>query len=159
VQTDIIIVRIEGEHLYSALRFLDGNLDYYYIEYELNNERIEIIGADIGFGVDFYYYMDENDKEKTKESIDFETPENKDLLAKFNKTAMTEYRDKVLKRQIGENDTKQMLLVLLDYLDEITKGGIFGLTEKIRRIVKNESVRVNFEKPEIIKLNISEDNK
>jgi len=159
MESDIIIVRIEGDHFYSTLRFLNGNLDYYYIESELNNEKIEIIGADISFGIDFYYYMEENDKEKTKESIDFETPENKDLLAKFNETMMIRYRDKILKRQIDENDAKQMNLVLLDYLDKITKRGIFGLTEKIRMILKNESVRVDFEKPEIIKLDIDDGNK
>jgi len=101
-------------------------------------------------GVDRYYYIDENDKEQTREIIDFEFPEDKDLLAKFNETTMKRYEKKIAKRQISESEAKELLIELLDYINSLTKGGLLGLTEKVKSAVKSENVKVGFHKREVV---------
>jgi len=143
-----VILEIDGSDFHAALDFIDNRLFGYSIEYNKDGENFIINGADIGMGIDRYYYMDENDKEQTKEIIDFETPEDKDLLAKFNETTMKKYEEKISKRQITESEAKQLLLEFLDYLNSLTKGGLLGLTEKVKSTLKSENIKVEFRRPE-----------
>jgi len=143
---DEVILEIEGSSFYAALDFIDNHFVGYSIEYNKDGENFIINGANVGMGIDRYYYIDENDKEQTREMIDFETPKDKDLLAKFNETTMKRYEEKIAKRQISENEAKQLLLELLDYIDKVTKEGAISLTKKVRSLV--ESVKVEFRRPE-----------
>jgi len=147
---DEIVLNIEGSSFSVALDFVNNRLIGYFIEYNKDGEKFIIDGANIGIGVDRYYYIDENDKEQTKEIIDFEFPENKDLLAKFNETIMKRYEKKIEKREISENEAKEFLIELLDYINSLTKGGLLGLTEKVKGAVKSENVKVRFHKREVV---------
>jgi len=147
---DEIVLEIDGSSFSAALDFVNNRLIGYFIEYNRDGENFIINGADIGMEIDRYYYIDENDKEQTKEMIDFETPEDKDLLAKFNETIMKRYEEKIAKRKITESEAKQLFLELLDYLNSLTKGGLLGLTEKVKSVVKSENVKVKFHKREVV---------
>mgnify|MGYP001772588832 CR=1 FL=1 len=147
---DKVILDIEGSSFSASLTFLNSRLIAFFINYYNKDENFTIDGSESTIGADRYYYIDENDKEQTKEIIDFETPEDKDLLAKFNEEIMRQYREKIAKRQITESEAKQLLLELLDYIDNITKGGIVGLTEKVRSVIRSENVKIEFSRPEII---------
>ena len=148
---DEIVLEIDGSSFSAALDFVNNRLIGYFIKYNKDGENFIINGADIGMGIDRYYYIDENDKEQTKEIIDFETPEDKDLLAKFNETVMKKYEEKIAKRQISESEAKEFLLELLDYINyTLTKGGLLGLTEKVKSVVKSENAKVEFHKREVV---------
>ena len=148
---DEIVLDIEGSSFSVALDFVNNRLIGYFIEYNKDGENFIIDGADIGMGVDRYYYIDENDKERTKETIDFEFPEDKDLLAKFNEKIMKKYEDKIAKRQISEDEAKELLIELLDYINyTLAKGGLLGLTEKVKSALKSENVKVGFHKREVV---------
>ena len=144
-----VIIEISGSSFSATLSFSDNHLIGYFIEYNGDGENFTINGANLGITINRYYYIDESDKEKTVERVDFETPEDKDLLAKFNETLMEKFKEKIAKRQISEVEARQFLLELLNYInDKITKGGITSLIEKVKSAVKNENVKVEFRKPD-----------
>jgi len=147
---DEIVLEIDGSSFSAALDFINNRLAGYFIKYNKDGESFTINGDNFAMGIDRYYYMDENDKEQTKELIDFETPEDKDLLAKFNETTMKRYEEKIAKRQISENEAKEFLLEVLDYLNTLTRGGLLGLTEKVKNAVKSENVKVGFHKRKVV---------
>jgi len=145
-KNDWVILEIDGHNFSAILNISDGQLISFSIEYSEDGDSFTIDGAVVGITIDRYYYMDEGDKEKTVEKIDFEIPEDKDLLEKFNDTIMKQYKGKIAKREINESEAKQLLLELLDYIDKVTKEGAIGLTKKVRGSI--ESVKVEFRRPE-----------
>jgi len=147
---DEIVLEIDSSSFSAALDFINNSLAGYFIKYNKDGENFTINGDNFGMGIDRYYYIDESDKEQTKEMSDFEAPEDKDLLAKFNETIMKRYEEKIAKRQISESDAKELFLELLDYLNSLTKGGLLGLTEKVKSAVKSENVKVKFHKREVV---------
>jgi len=149
-EVDEIVLEINGSSYSAALDFINNRLAGYFIKYNKDGESFIIDGDNFAMSIDRYYYMDENDKEQTKEIIDFEAPEDKDLLVNFNETIVKRYKEKIAKRQISENEAKEFLLELLDYLNTLTKGGLLGLTEKVKGAVKSENVKVEFHKREVV---------
>jgi len=143
---DWVVLEINGHNFSAILNISDGQLISFSIEYNEDGENFTINGADIGITVDRYYYMDEDDKEKTVEKINFDIPEDKELLEKFNEAIMKQYKEKIAKREISESEAKQMLLELLDYIDKVTKEGVISFTEKVRSSAKN--IKVEFRRPE-----------
>jgi len=145
-KNDWVILEIDCHSFSAILNISDGQLISFSIEYSEDGDSFTVDGADVGITIDRYYYMDEDDKEKTEEKVDFEIPEDKDLLEKFNETIMKQYKEKIAKREINESEAKQLLLDLLDYIDKVTKEGAISLTEKVRNSVKN--IKVEFRRPE-----------
>jgi len=141
-----VILEIDAYNFSALLNLSDGKLISFSIEYNEDGDSFTIDGADVEITIDRYYYMDGNDKEKTVEKIDFEIPEDKDLLEKFNEKIMKQYKEKIAKREINESEAKHLLLGLLDYIDKVTKEGAISLTEKVRNSVKN--IKVEFRRPE-----------
>jgi len=149
-----VIIKIGGSSFTATLSFSDNHLIGYFIEYDEDGESLTINGANLGVEINRYYYIDENDKEQTVEKVDFETPEDKDLLAKFNETIMEQFKEEILKGQFSEVEARQFLLELLNYInDKITKGGVLGLIEKVRNAVKSENIKVEFHQREEITSN------
>mgnify|MGYP001772666189 CR=1 FL=1 len=151
-ENDLVVLAIESGSLCISLNFYNGDLYFYSINYRTTEEYLNIIGTDTSISVEREYYIDKEDKEKTVERINFEIQEDKDLLKRFNDTIMIRHKEKIMKRQITGNEVKQLLLVLLDYIDELTKKGLPGLTEKVRNVVKSESIKFEYKRPEIITL-------
>jgi len=141
-----VVLEIDCHSFSALLNISDGQLISFSIDYNSHEDNFTINGADVGIAIDRYYYMDENDKEQTVEKIDFDIPEDKDLLEKFNETIMKQYKEKIAKREISESEAKQLLLDLLDYIDKVTKEGAISLTEKVRNSIKN--IKVEFRRPE-----------
>ena len=147
-KNDWVVLEIDSHSFSAILNLSDGQLISFSVDFDEDGDNFTINGAGVGIAIDRYYYMDEDDKEKTVEKIDFDIPEDKDLLEKFNKTIMKQYKEKIAKREIRESEAKQLLLELLDYINNVTKGGAIGLIEKVESAVKSENIKVEFRRPE-----------
>ena len=150
-EIDEVVLRVHGNSFSVILDFRDGRLVMYFIEYTDERDDFVITGANVGMGIDRSYYIDEEDEDEVTERVMFDTPVNKDLLAKFNKTVMEKYREKVTKRQINESDARQLLSEVLNYVGNVlTRRGAIGLTEKVKEALNNENIKVEYPKPEEI---------
>mgnify|MGYP001772539835 CR=1 FL=1 len=155
-----VVLRVNGNSFSLILDFIDGRLVSHSIEYNDGRDDFFIAGANVGMGMNRSYYIDEEDKEKVTEWIEFNTPVDKDLLAKFNETVVIKYNEKVMKRQISESDARQLLSEFLDYIGNVvTRGGVYGLTEKVKKALYSENIKVEYPKPEEIWVIIDAKNK
>ena len=159
IEIDEVFLKIESKSISASLDFIENELVGYSIYYEGDKEKIDIGGANVGMGVYHFYYIDKNDKEQTVQRSEFDTPKDKDLLAKFNRKMLKQYEEKIVKRQISENEARELLVKLLDYIDYLTKGGVSILIKKVKNAVKSENIRVGFHRPEEVMEIIYVDNK
>ena len=148
IEIDEVVLKIESNNISAILDFIDNKLVSYSIYYEGEREEIDINGANVGMEVYHFYYIDKNDKEQTVQKSEINTPKDKDLLAKFNINIQKQYEEKTEKRQISENETRELLLELLDYIDKLTKRGVSNLIKKVKNSIESENIRVEFHRPE-----------
>jgi len=123
-----LVLRIDGNTFSANLDFSNEKLISFYIDYKGEGGNFTINGADIVVTIGNYHYI----------------PEKKDLLKDFNEATVEKFREKITKRDIDESEAKQLLLELLDYINNATKGVVADLIEKVKNTVKSESVRVKF---------------
>ena len=121
-----VVLKIDGSSFSATLNFSNGKLISFSIDYNAEGEKFTINGADIVISIGNYHYV----------------PEKKDLLGKFNDIIMEQYKEKIAK--INENEAKQFLLELLNYIYKETNGGANELIEKAKNAVKSENVKVEF---------------
>lgn len=159
IEIDYVVLKIESKSISATLEFIENELVGYSIYYEGDKEKIDISGANVDMIIFHFYYIDKNDKEQTVQRCEFDTPEDKDLLAKFNRKILKQYEEKIAKRQISENEARELLVKLLDYIDKLTKGGVSILIKKVKNAVKSENIRVGFHRPEEVMEIIYVDNK
>lgn len=122
------VLEIYGCSFSAMLNFLDDKLISFYIEYKGVDGNFTINGSDIVVSVGHYNYI----------------PEKKDLLKDFNETVITQYKEKIMKGEISEDEARQLLLDLLDYINRITKGKAADLIEKVRVTAEIENIRIEF---------------
>jgi len=151
-ETSKVFLDVCGNNFPAILYFINGRLIAYFIEYEEEDDKFIIDGNKIKMTINRTYYIDKEDEENdfdVIESTELSTPVNNSLLETFNQTVMTKYKEKVTKRQISESETRQLLNEFLDYIGNVvTKGGAIGLTEKVKKLLNIENIKVQFPKPE-----------
>lgn len=121
-----LALKIYGSSFSASLNFSNEKLISFSIEYN-EKEKFTISGADIVISIGNYHYV----------------AERKDLLSDFNKTVIEKYKEKIKGWEVNENEAKQLLLDLLDYISRVTKEGT-DLIEKVKSAVKSENVKVKF---------------
>ena len=93
--------KIDGSSFSADLSFSNDKLVSFSIEYNGDEGKFTINGADIVISIGNYHYI----------------PEKKDLLEEFNETIIEKFKEKIAKREINEIEAKQLLLDLLDYIN------------------------------------------
>jgi len=144
------ITTFNGSNFSVSLYFLKNNLVRYYIKYDEEEENFVIDGNSSIIKIERQYCINKVRKCQMKEIIKFESSEEKDLLTEFNENVMSKYNNKIMKKQISEEESKELLFGLLDYLIFLSKREITNLVEKIKESIKNDEIKVVFHEYEVI---------
>lgn len=136
VKTQAYFDVLEGEtknyHFYVQLHFNNGYLEEFVLTYmdrgvmsfEIAKSSKNTIHVDYGLSY-------------RKNSLRFEIipPNDVDVLEEFNKTAISQYHDKIINRKLSKYDLKMITIKLIDYIDSELEHRIHGILIRLRRAV------------------------